>query len=238
MLANVGRNRRPDEFASPTHLPKHLSVHTWPSCTLAELSHHLAATSPPLLPDPTIGTRLSFRLVFADTRSNPNQAPKYVVKDLGSLVIGAGGPGIPDPDEASPDDSVESNDAFKTLSDVKFVIGDYISVAILPSDSATGAVAAPGDARTGRGAGIGEARSSMGVMPPPQRDTGPPGYGRGRGSFRGAPRGRGPGPRGWGDRDAILPEGEWRRGERLPESPMGRGRGRPRDRDWDRQQNW
>ncbi|KAH8890899.1 hypothetical protein GQ53DRAFT_866516 [Thozetella sp. PMI_491] len=170
LFYRTGAFHRPDEFTTTSHLPKHISVYTWPSCTLAELSHHLAAASPPLLPDPAVGTRLSFRLIFADTRGNANQPPKYTVKDLGSLVIGGSGLGITDSEDEEAQEAPGDGDAFKTLGDSKLVVGDYVSVAILPPDTVTGAIAASGDARTGRGAGIGEARSSMGTMPPPFRD--------------------------------------------------------------------
>ena len=49
------------------------------------------------------------------------------------------------------------SDAHITLADARFVPGDYISCAVLPS-LADGSVAPAGDARTGRGAGVGEAR--------------------------------------------------------------------------------
>lgn len=94
---------RPDEFAT-TPLPSHLTIYTWPNCTLTELTHHVAAAassaSLPLLPEPAIGTRLAYRLIFADTRGTSN-APgaggfqthsRYVAKDIGSVVIGEGGP--------------------------------------------------------------------------------------------------------------------------------------------------
>lgn len=54
----------------------------------------------------------------------PNGPPRYGVKDLGSVVVGAG----PTADEERWDRSDED----KTLSDARFVVGDYISCAVLP----------------------------------------------------------------------------------------------------------
>src|SRR5277367_3091637 len=50
------------------HLPAHLQIYTWPSCTLRELAHLLTGALPNILPDPAVGTRLSFRLIYPDTR--------------------------------------------------------------------------------------------------------------------------------------------------------------------------
>ncbi|RYP56642.1 hypothetical protein DL771_011676 [Monosporascus sp. 5C6A] len=192
---------RPDEFAT-TPLPPHLTIHTWPDCSLTELTHHIAAASSPsslpLLPDPAIGTRLAYRLIFVDTRNAPGggsgtrgsgpAAPRYTVKELGSVVIGDGGPAL-DPNvivEAgkimldgagsgdggnnhSDNNNNSSNsdgagDGNKTLADARFVPGDYISCAILPP-LPDGSVAPASDARTGRGAGLGEARAIVGRPP-------------------------------------------------------------------------
>ncbi|KAK8111520.1 uncharacterized protein PG998_007977 [Apiospora kogelbergensis] len=118
-----------------------------------------------LLPEPAIGTRLVFRLIFADTRSaNPSVhhfsswdgGGKFMVKELGSLVIGDGGPGL-DPEDPELAKQIDPDtDANKTLADARFVVGDYISVAILPSLE-DGTVAPTSSARMGRGAGAGEA---------------------------------------------------------------------------------
>ncbi|RYP04470.1 hypothetical protein DL765_010177 [Monosporascus sp. GIB2] len=195
----------PDEFAT-TPLPPHLTIHTWPDCTLTELTHHVAAASSPsslpLLPDPAIGTRLAYRLIFVDTRSAPGGAgtrgsgpvaPRYTVKELGSVVIGDGGPALdpnaiveadkialdgPGRGDGGNDHSANNNnnnnnnsssgggdgDGNKTLADARFVPGDYISCAILPP-LPDGSVAPASDARTGRGAGLGEARALVGRPP-------------------------------------------------------------------------
>ena len=101
----------------------------------------------------------------------------------------------------------------RTLQDAKFVIGDYITCTILPA-LANGAVApSPGTRSFSRGgADFGGSR----MVPGGPRDVG---FGfRGRDS----PRGGGGFGQGIG---AGVPSGEWRRGERVPEGPSGRGRG-------------
>ncbi|RYO74555.1 hypothetical protein DL762_010404 [Monosporascus cannonballus] len=221
----------PDEFAT-TPLPPHLIIHTWPDCTLTELTHHVAAASSPsslpLLPDPAIGTRLTYRLIFVDTRSAPaggagtrgsgSAAPRYTVKELGSVVIGDGGPAL-DPnavgeaDKTTLDDPSSGDggnnhsnnnssgsgsgggDGNKTLADARFVPGDYISCAILPP-LPDGSVAPASDARTGRGAGLGEARALVGRPPDggaraaAERENGFPRAAGRRPSVPGSDRGR------------------------------------------------
>ncbi|KAK7751052.1 hypothetical protein SLS62_007037 [Diatrype stigma] len=195
---------RPDEFAT-TPLPSHLTIHTWPDCTLTELTEHVAAAassaSLPLLPDPAIGTRLAYRLIFADTRgaSGGGSGPagggggggfalahsRYIAKDIGSVVIGDGGPALdPNDIEATKkavgvvqtpngeeeedgvgkdkggngdSDGNSNSDGSKTLAEARFVPGDFVSCAILPP-LPDGSVAPASDARTGRGVGVGEAR--------------------------------------------------------------------------------
>jgi histone deacetylase complex subunit SAP18 len=213
---------RLDEFNPLSELPPHLQIYTWQSCTLRELSHLLTSALPTLLPDPAIGTRLAFKLIFPDTRSSASSGPaKFMTKDLGSVIIGDGGPGIlPDEDEAAivAGGHMAGNlggEPEKTLQDAKFVIGDYITCAILPA-LANGAVAPP----PARGAFGGPSRGDFGgggrMVPGGPRENG---FGfRGRGAARGGGGfGQGIG--------AGVPSGEWRRGERVPEGPSG-GRGR------------
>lgn len=149
-----------------------------------------------------------------------------MTKELGSIVIGDGGPGIlPDEEEAGivaggPMAGPLEGEPDKTLQDARFVIGDYVSCAILPPLPNGGVVPPPAGAARG---GFGGGRPHMGG------DFG----GRGGGGFGGPRengfgggfRGRG-GMRGGGNfGQGAVPTGEWRRGERVPEGPSG-GRGR------------
>lgn len=219
--------------------------------TLLQLAHHIASLQPSALPSPAIGTRLSFRLIYPDTASGyssrlpPDQTPRpqFLSKDLGSLVLGEGGPGIDIEDEdANNGDTImsahppkETSAATKTLADAKFVVGDYLSVAVLPPDESTGAVvpaAAVAEAESGVGRAGSLSSALGGVAPPPgRRDNGfPVGPARGRGrGWRGGSGREWDGGSGRGrERDHghnSFPEGEWRRGERLPEGPRGGRRG-------------
>ncbi|KAK3313895.1 Sin3 associated polypeptide p18-domain-containing protein [Apodospora peruviana] len=246
----TGAFHRPDEFLSSDSLPLSTDVYAWRNTTLEELTLDLLLVKPAILPKPAIGTRLVFRLIWAD---NTQQALRFSTKDIGSVVIGAGRPG------ASRDEGWDDVYDNNTLGEAKFVIGDYISCAILPPDEMTGEVLPTSAARMGRGSGIGEGRASAGVggaRPPavgPRRDLGSDrhrsgnrydGRGNGRMPSGGSgwprvdpyPRGGRSDYGGGADREPGMryrergsrrefPDGEWRRGERLPEPPMGSGRG-------------
>ncbi|RFU34752.1 hypothetical protein B7463_g1527, partial [Scytalidium lignicola] len=224
-----GAFHRLDEFNPQGELPPHVQIYTWQTCTLRELSHLLTTALPSLLPEPAIGTRLSFRLIFPDTRNAASSTGpgRYMTKDLGSIIVGGDGPGVlPDKDEAAivtggPMAGELGGEPEKTLQDARFVIGDYVSCAILPP-MANGSVAPPiGGPGRSSGYGGGRGVNDFGNRSGPyngSRENAPLGY-RGRGGPRG---GFGQGTGMGGER---IPPGEWRRGERVPEGPSG-GRGR------------
>jgi histone deacetylase complex subunit SAP18 len=185
-------------------------MHTWSNCSLKQLALNLSELSVPSLPSPAFGTRLVFQLVFPNlrrTESTPNGPPRYGVKDLGSVVIGAGS--TTDEEDATWDRVDED----KTLGDARFVVGDYISCAILPP-SDDGSVAPRSQARLEQPRMTRDRREPQHVnSKEPQgqrighRESGRGGRGRQRG----------------GNTDtALFPSGEWRRGEQLP---PGRSRG-------------
>lgn len=233
MKLHTNITHRPDEFSHHT-LPPHIDIHTWPTATLAELSYHIANHSrqkPSLLPEPAVGTRIAFRLVYRDP--NSRALHQFVVKDLGSLVLGGEDVAdLNDVDNVNIDDDLrlpESPDAHKTLSDAKFIVGDYLSCAILPPLE-DGSVAPADSARSGRGSGVGEARWDDDPVP----SRGIRGYGmqhsRGGGGgdrYGGVGwSGRGGRSRGGPGGGGLIPMGEWRRGEKLPEVPgAARSRG-------------
>jgi histone deacetylase complex subunit SAP18 len=142
-----------------------------------------------------------------------------MLKELGTVVIGA------DPKSEEADDSLDvknivellEGDADKMLQDVRFVIGDYVSCAILPP-LPNGEVAPP------------PARASGPRSQAPPRQNGFGGdFGGGFGGRRGSGRFEGGDRRG----PSNVPPGEWRRGDVPPthaggEFPRGRGRGRGR----------
>ncbi|KAK4934700.1 hypothetical protein LTR10_024097 [Elasticomyces elasticus] len=208
------------DFPIPTptnphpHLPAHLQIYTWMSCTLRELAHLLTQALPHVLPDPSIGTRLSFRLVYPDVhasrggggRLESEGRGRYLSKEIGSVVVSA-----PEDSNGEKDGtfSLEGEDAERTLEDARFVIGDFIDCAVFPPLS-DGTVVS---------------RGSVSARGGPREN----GYGRGRGGSYGfGSRGsyNGNGPRG-GDfgGPASIPSGEWRRGERLPDGGFRGGRG-------------
>ena len=150
-------------------------------------------------------------------------------KDIGNIVIGEGL--FPDEEEAQivaggVMAGQLGGEPEKALQDARFVIGDFVACAVLPP-LANGSVAPPvgGAPRGGGGAyggrmeygGRGGMGMVMGMGGP--RENGYGGAYRGRGGPRGGYGG------GMGIGAGGVPNGEWRRGERVPEGPSGRGRG-------------
>ncbi|EHY57178.1 hypothetical protein HRR83_002672 [Exophiala dermatitidis] len=218
------------DFPVPTpsnprpHLPAHLQIYTWMNCTLRELAHLLTQALPSIVPDPSIGTRLSFRLVYPDLhasrggggRLETEGRARYLSKEMGSVFISA-----PESDSANGDRdgkasapfTLEGDDADKTLEDLRFVIGDFIDCAVFPPLS-DGTVVGRGSvgARGGGGPrenGYGRVRGG--------------GYGLGRGGAHNGYAGSRAGDFG---PPASIPSGEWRRGEKLPDSGYRGGGGR------------
>lgn len=158
------------------------------------------------------------------------------------MVVGDGGPGVlldddnsdegPATDEgrlttdgAKPHMVGSEAEADKTLADARFVVGDFLSVVILPPSAVDGSVQpVPTTRGTGRGAsGPGQARGGGGGSGGDQGGFSDSGrYGRAMGGLMGGDR------RGFRGDHAVPPVGEWRRGERLPDVPPPRGRGRRR----------
>ena len=215
---------RPEEFSNLDKVPQHITLYTWPNCTLTELAHHLADSDQSPLPSPAVGARLSFRLIFADTRRSAGA--KFTSQDLGSIVLGSEGGSSDDNGASTGGRAFDTSKAgSKTLADAKFIVGDFISVAIQPTgEGATGI--SPTSGRFPRGLSAGDATSPMGVLPPPRRDNFLSGRDNARGRGRGGPI-RGPGggrnDRRFFDKDRSwegVPHGEWKRGERLPEPPV------------------
>ncbi len=184
-------------------------------CTLDQLVLELAATEPSAIPTPAAGTRLAFQAVFPDLRNvgiGNTAGPRFAVKDLGSVVIGLGSPHV---ELTEGDEAVARRDGAKSLGEAKFVVGDYISCAVLPPLDDGSVAPAPLTKRESLPNSRGASRGGHHGNHPP-RDAS---FGSGNGRRGGRQSWRDEGP----DR---IPSGEWRRGERLPDAP--RGRGRPR----------
>lgn len=153
------------------------------------------------------------------------------------MVIGDGGPGVASEPEDMDEGRLKEHlpvgseaEARKTLADARFVVGDFLSVAILPPSPVDGSVQSATAAKMGRGYGAGQASMGLSGMSPQEglgRERGF-GYGRARGleSRMVGGGGGGGGMYGRGGGRAVPPVGEWRRGEMLPEPQPSRGRGR------------
>jgi len=144
--------------------------------TLLELSQ-LISSAVPQVAKPN--TKLAFRLLFTDS-----WRPRVILKDVGTVLM-----------STSQDTAGAGDDAgSRTLEDVKYVIGDWIDVAVFNNNSQ----------------GAGPARAYDGPRGPGAYGRGGFERGRGRGmdSYRGGGSGRGRGGRngydgyaGGGDRD-------------------------------------
>ncbi|KAK2751136.1 hypothetical protein FQN57_000211 [Myotisia sp. PD_48] len=218
----------PSSSSNSLPLPPHVQIYTWPSCTLRELGHLLTSALPSLLPDPVVGTRLSFRLVFPDTRSHGGAARlggemgaagetrgRYQSRELGSVIVGASEETQNKESEGPSSIRLQGQEADTMLQDVRFVIGDYVDCAIFaPLPDGSAAPIAPRAPNFSTGGGM---RAFGGG--PLSRDSG---FGRPR-------QGVGPSGRsGGGPGNPSGPSGEWRRGERVPDTGRrfgGRGGG-------------
>ena len=217
--------RSTSPVASAAPLPPHLEIYTWQSCTLRELSQLLTSALPSLLPDPPVGTRLCFRLIYPDARGaamgGPDARGRYLSRDLGSAIVGPRDSPLRADDDEDKQDArprpgplrFQGSEADRPLQEARFIVGDYIECAILaPLEDGSVAPAlngASGPIMGPRGGGGGGMRAF--------RDNG---FTRGPG--RGGPRGGGGGG---GGGPPNLPRGDWHRGERLPEGGRGGRRG-------------
>ncbi|KAJ5819020.1 Sin3 associated polypeptide p18 [Penicillium riverlandense] len=202
--------------ATAAPLPPHLEIYTWQSCTLRELSQLLTSALPSLLPDPPVGTRLCFRLIYPDAKAaaigGPDTRGRYLSRDLGSVVVGPrdspyrGEEDADEKQEARPRPGplrFQGSEADRALLDVRFIIGDYVECAILPP------------------------LEDGSVAPPVRGASGPSQAGGGMRAFQengfGGRRGRGGGGPSRVDRGGPpnFPAGDWKRGERLPEGGRG-----------------
>jgi histone deacetylase complex subunit SAP18 len=166
-------------------------------------------------------------------REDDGMRGRWTTKEMGSVVIAADTTGDAEEQDAANGDSGgagikfrNTEEAERTLADAKFVIGDFVDCAVFPP-LADGSIA-PGGPRGSYAGGPGS--RGMGTSgPPPPRENG---YGRSRGGGYGLGRGDafGGGGRGGDFSGGRVPPGEWRRGERLPESGYGRGFGGGRGR--------
>lgn len=128
---------------------------------------------------------------------------RYISREIGSIVIESGGYENGDAHSREGGFELGGEDSRKTLEESRFVIGDFVDVAVFPPLS-DGSVVSRGNA-------LGPFRGG--------RENGYSARG-GRGGFGGG--------RGRGDYGPPMPVGEWRRGERLPDPGYRGGRGRPR----------
>lgn len=173
---------------SPSLTDSSLDLYAWPDTTLSELTSLLSGSVSDILPSPSVGTRVGFRLIHPDTRSEDG---RWLSKPLGTFVIGEDlGP---DSSHTNGSNGHATGESQKTLADARYVIGDYVSCVIVPP----------------------LADGTVPPLPPSARD-GP--HRRGYANGRGGGYGGGPSrdvDRVLG-RSSMVPSGEWARGQELP----------------------
>lgn len=162
-----------------------VQIYTWPNCTLAELTGLMGTVLPENVTSGgniSVGTRLIFKLIFADTRGDVHMGRgRWLEKPLGSVVVG-GREAVLDSDDAAgtTKDHLEG-DAERTLADARFVIGDYVACSIYPP-MADGRVQPP---PTAGGRGAREPYAPPRGLPGGRENGFGGGYRGGRGGFRG-----------------------------------------------------
>ncbi|GAM90725.1 hypothetical protein ANO11243_087700 [Dothideomycetidae sp. 11243] len=199
-----------------------LQLYTWPDTTLSELTSLITNALPDILPSPSAGTRIGYRLVFPDTRSVTGPGAdedqgRWLSKPLGSVVIGEESEDTQhdrrDEETTNGIKRAFSGDARKTLAEARFVIGDYISCAIIPPLGDGSVAPLPASERSGGPSG----RGGRGGY------TGENGSRGGGGGYAGRSRGGGGGgyasDRGFGA--SSIPAGDWRRGDDPPAASGG-----------------
>ncbi|XP_067946106.1 histone deacetylase complex subunit SAP18-like [Watersipora subatra] len=105
VFTNTGRPYHISEFARGNLPHNQVSIYTWMDATLKELASLIKQMNPEARRK---GTFIDFYVVFPQ----PLQG-KYVQRDIGSVCVGRKG-----------------TDDMATLKEKRFVIGDYLSVAI------------------------------------------------------------------------------------------------------------
>nr|CAG4645925.1 EOG090X0HU3 [Lynceus sp. MCZ IZ 141354] len=104
---STGRHHNVSDFARGSVPSNELQIYTWMDATLLELTSLIREVNPD---SRRRGTTFEFSVVFPDFRST-----SYRINHWGTTTSG----------EKGPDDS-------KSLQQLRFSIGDYVSVAILP----------------------------------------------------------------------------------------------------------
>ncbi|KAI4854101.1 hypothetical protein E4T45_04088 [Aureobasidium sp. EXF-8846] len=103
-------------------MPPPSSLQQW------KLASLLTTALPSLLPSPSVGTRIGYRLVLPDTRSVPplgasDALGRWLSKELGGVILGQGDDYDQEGDPAAL--GRMHGDVQKTLADARFVIVDY-----------------------------------------------------------------------------------------------------------------
>lgn len=109
-VSPTGHHHKVSDYFKGNAPQNELQIYTWRDATLNELALLVKEVNPEARRK---GTKFSFSIVYPD-----NRTPVYRMREIGSTTSGQKGP-----------------DDLKTLSQVRFAIGDYMDIAIMQPDS-------------------------------------------------------------------------------------------------------
>ncbi|KAJ6256081.1 hypothetical protein Dda_9173 [Drechslerella dactyloides] len=142
----VNSFHRLDDFRATGQPSSFVEVYTWKDCSLSELATLLLSALPSLA---TSATKCSFRLIYADTKTS-----RFTSQEIGNIILPLPKPATTNGAGASGSGNGNSGSADKvSLDEVRFVVGDWIDVAIM-TGSAGSSTASNGIRIRGRGSGL------------------------------------------------------------------------------------
>ncbi|XP_045499050.1 histone deacetylase complex subunit SAP18 [Colias croceus] len=109
VFCSTGRHNSPSDYARGGVPQNELQIYTWMDATLRELTSLVKEVNPETRRK---GTYFDFAIVYPDMRT-----PTYRMREIGVTCSGQRG-----------------NDDNKTLSQVKFQIGNYLDISITPAN--------------------------------------------------------------------------------------------------------
>ncbi|KAK6353168.1 hypothetical protein TWF696_005156 [Orbilia brochopaga] len=138
----VNSFHRLDDFRATAQPSSFVEVYTWKDCSLSELATLLLSALPSLA---TSATKCSFRLIYADTKTS-----RFTSSEIGNIILPLPKPATTNGNGAGSSGGNNGSSDKVSLDEVRFVVGDWIDVAIM-TGSATSSAASNGIRIRGRG---------------------------------------------------------------------------------------
>ncbi|KAF3926190.1 hypothetical protein ABW21_db0206259 [Orbilia brochopaga] len=122
----VNSFHRLDDFRAASQPTSFVEVYTWKDCSLSELATLLLSALPSLS---TSATKCSFRLIYADTKTS-----RFTSSEIGNIILPLPKLVTTNGNGAGSSSNHVSSDKV-SLDEVRFVVGDWIDVAIMTGSS-------------------------------------------------------------------------------------------------------